>query len=170
MCRIWEYDEEEMVLKGVVSIAANGWKNRSLDGRKEQKSWISCGKYLQRLGAGRGGMGSRKPGGLFCAFVNTLNSFFFFFPLIILKARLWSRLIISGCFVFFFFFLRMMGDEVSANPYEVRCPNWAVFFHNVGVKQGQNFYFSLELGLQNVFVLRINIFCSWGFFLHISMS
>lgn len=74
-CRIWEHDDDEMVLKKVVSIAAIGWKSRSLDGRQEQQGWISHGKYLQRVEAGRGGMGnmgSRKSGGLFCAFVNTL--------------------------------------------------------------------------------------------------
>lgn len=94
--------------------------------------------------------------------------------LIILKAN--GRLIIYGCWVWLFsFFFRVIGDVVSANPYEVSVLPWQInlsfpsrlFLHNVGAKQGQDFYFSPELGSQYVFVLRRNIFWLWGFFTYL---
>jgi len=88
--------------------------------------------------------------------------------LIILKAN--GRLIISGGVFFVLFFLRMIGDVVTAKPYEVNVLTGQIFFpsrfyfHNVGAKQRRDFYFSPRLGSQYMFVLRSNTYWLQGFF------
>lgn len=49
-CRIWDYDDDEMVLKGVVSIANNGWKSQIWIEDKNSKVAFPMGNTFKEWG------------------------------------------------------------------------------------------------------------------------